>query len=175
VIGIVKDFYFQPLYASIGPVLLTDTQDNYALLYTKFKEAARPEALAFVKSALDEYFPEESHAPVFLEDRLAALYKRESSQEALLSFFSTLAVVIAGLGILGLSAFSVERRTREIGIRKILGAKTGRLYLLLSGNFAGLLAIANILGWPAAFYFANRWLSQFAYHVPVRMGTFLSR
>jgi putative ABC transport system permease protein len=77
------------------------------------------------------------------------------------------------LGILGLSAFSVERRTREIGIRKVLGAKTGRLYLHLSGKFAGILAAANVLGWPAAFYFANRWLSNFTYHIPVRLGTFL--
>ena len=173
VIGIVKDFYFQPLYAAMGPVLLTPAQDNYGLLYTKFRGAVRPESLAIVKSALDEYIPEESHAPVFLEDRLAALYKRESAQEALLSFFSSLTVIIAGLGILGLSAFSVERRTREIGIRKVLGAKTGRLYLHLSGNFAWLLAAANVLGWPVAFYFANRWLSRFAYHVPVRLGTFL--
>lgn len=173
VIGVVKDFYFQPLYAEIGPVLLTQVQDNYALLYVRFGEADRPEALSFVKSVLDEFFPEESHAPVFLEDRLAALYKREAGQAALLSFFSTFAVIIAGLGILGLAAFSVERRTREIGVRKILGARTGRLFLLLSSDFAGLLAIANVLGWPFAYYFANRWLSNFAYHVPIRMGTFV--
>ncbi len=173
VIGIIKDFHFQPLHAAIGPALLVPTKDNFGILYAKFKDIPPSEALAVVQSATDEFIPEESHAPIFLEDRMAAFYRSENKQAALMSVFSTLAVVIAGLGLFGLAAFAVERRTREIGIRKVLGARTGRLFLLISSGFVRLLAVATVIGWPAAFYFADRWMSNFAYHVPVRIGTFL--
>ncbi|MEN6311832.1 MAG: FtsX-like permease family protein, partial [Acidobacteriota bacterium] len=173
VIGILGDFNIQPLHASIGPVLLTHTNDNYGLLYARFGAGVADEALSIVEKAIDEFIPDEKNSAVFLEDRLSALYKAERKQAALMSFFATLSVIIAGLSVFGLAGFAVERRTREIGIRKVLGARTGRLFLLLSGNFTVLLGVANALGWPLAFYFANRWLSNFAYHVPVRPGAFL--
>ena len=173
VVGIVRDFHFQPFQAAIGPAILVLTKSNFGLLYAKFKDVPPDQALALVQSAADEFIPEESHAPVFLEDRMATFYKAENKQAALMSVFSTLAVVIAGLGLFGLAAFAVERRTREIGIRKVLGARTGPLFLLITGGFVRLLGVATVIGWPVAFYFADRWMSNFAYHLPVRTGTFL--
>jgi len=173
IIGVIKDFHFQPLHAAIGPIVLTQTSDNYAMVYAKFGDVSAGEALSVVKGVLDQFFPEESHAPEFLEDRLASFYQAEAKQASLMSFFSVLAVIIAALSVFGLAGFAVERRTREIGIRKILGARTRRLFLLLSGDFAALLAVSFALGSPLAFYFVNRWLSNFAYHVPVRAGTFV--
>jgi len=173
VIGIVRDFHFQPFQTTIGPAFFVHTKSNFGILYARFKKVPPDEALALVQSLADEIMPEESHAPVFLEDRLSALYKPERRQAVLISVFSTLAIVIAGLGLFGLAVFAVERRTREIGIRKILGAGTGRLFFLFSAGFVRLLALALAIGGPVAFYFAGRWLANFAYHVPLGIGTFL--
>ncbi len=172
IIGIVEDFHFQPFHTAIGPILLTFGEE-FGLLYIKFKNASPGEALAAVKAAADEFFPDDAPETGFLDDRVASLYQEEIRQAALLTFFATLAVVIAGLGIIGLAAFSVERRTREMGIRKALGAGTGTLFWLLAGRFAGLLALALAVGGPVSFYFANRWMAGFAYHIPVRLEIFL--
>jgi putative ABC transport system permease protein len=175
VVGIIGDFHFQPLFAPIGPALLTSArQEEYAVLYVRFDQIPGAEALAAVKAAVDEFFPEESHPPVFLEDRLDSLYKGESQQAALMVFFSTLAVLIAGLGVFGLAGFAVERRTRELAIRKVLGARTGRMFLRLSVDFAALLAVAYAIAAPLAFIFVNRWMSNFAYHVRIGAATFLA-
>jgi putative ABC transport system permease protein len=107
----------------------------------------------------------------FLDDDFEALYRGERRQAQLLTTFSLLAVAIACLGLYGLASFSTIRRTKEIGIRKTLGASVGNIVGLLTAEFGLLVVIANIVAWPIAYFAMQRWLSEFAYRI--ELGPFV--
>jgi len=107
-----------------------------------------------------------------LDDNLNQLYKKEERLSLVLSSFSILAIVIACLGLFGLAAFATEQRTKEIGIRKVLGASVANLVALLSKDFTKLVLIANVIAWPVAYFAMQRWLENFAYRIELGFGTF---
>lgn len=173
VVGIIKDFHHQPLTHTIKPLILTHTGENFMTLYAKVQGEDVAGTLAFIRETVLEFNPDRILPIGFLDERINEVYKPEESQSVLLSVFSTLAVLIACFGLFGLAAFTAERKTKEIGIRKVLGAQTGRLFLMLSGDFGRLCALANVIGWPIGYYFVSRWMANFAYHVPILLWTFL--
>jgi len=173
VVGIIKDFHHQPLTYTIKPLILTHTGENFMTLYAKIQEEDAAGTLAFIRETVREFNPDRILPIGFLDERINEIYKPEESQSMLLSVFSTLAVLIACFGLFGLAAFTAERKTKEIGIRKVLGAQTGRLFLMMSGDFGRLCALANVIGWPIGYYFVSRWMEKFAYHVPILLSTFL--
>jgi putative ABC transport system permease protein len=173
IIGIVKDFHHQPLTQTIKPLMLTHTGSNFMSFYVKIQAEDMANTLAFVRETVREFNPDRLLTINFLDERISSIYRIEENQSVLLLVFSMLAVLIACLGLFGLAAFTAERKTKEIGIRKILGAQTGQLFLMLSKNFGRLSAVANVIGWPLGYYFVSRWMSNFAYHVQILPWTFL--
>ncbi|MGH7451903.1 MAG: ABC transporter permease, partial [bacterium] len=112
-----------------------------------------------------EFEPQRPFEPFFLDDNLNQLYKKEERLSLVLSSFSMLAIVIACPGLFGLAAFATEQRTKEIGIRKVLGASMPNLVALLSKDFAKLVLIANVIAWPLAWFAMNKWLEDFPYRI----------
>jgi putative ABC transport system permease protein len=173
VVGIVKDFHHQPLTQTIKPLMLTHTGSNFMSLYAKIRDEDTAGTMAFIQQTVRAFNPDRFLPIGFLDERISGIYKAEENQGVLLSVFSAMAVLIACLGLFGLAAFTAERKTREIGIRKVLGAQTGQLFLMLSKDLGLLLALANVMGWPLGYYFVSRWMANFAYHVPILPWTFI--
>ena len=102
----------------------------------------------------------------FLDDRFDALYRSEERQAQMFGVFSAFAIFVATLGLFGLASFTTERRTKEIGIRKVMGASVKDIVVLLTTDFTKLVLVANVIAWPVAYYFMNGWLGRFAYRAP---------
>jgi len=129
--------------------------------------------LAFLKKVWQDYRPEYPFEYSFLDAEVQELYESEQKLGQIFAIFSILAVVIACLGLLGLASFTAEQRTKEIGIRKVLGATVSGIVLLFSREFVKLVAIASIIAWAVAFYGMSYWLETFAYHTDIQMLTFV--
>jgi putative ABC transport system permease protein len=130
------------------------------------------EALNRLGSAWKTYLPEVPFEYTFLDERFDQLYQSEERQGTLFTVFSGIAIFIACLGLLGLSAFSISQRIKEIGIRKVLGASTGGLIRLLSVDFLKLVALAALIAFPIAWYAMHNWLSDFAYRISIQWWIF---
>ena len=102
----------------------------------------------------------------FLDDRFDARYRAEQKQASMFTVFSAFAIFVATLGLFGLASFTTERRTKEIGIRKVMGASVSNIVVLLTSDFTKLVLLANVIAWPVAYYFMNQWLNRFVYKAP---------
>jgi putative ABC transport system permease protein len=109
----------------------------------------------------------------FMDEAVAYHYQAEDRFLKVFTIFSVLSIMLGGLGLFGLTAFTAKRRTKEIGIHRVMGASTGILIKILSFDFLKLILIANIIGWPIAYYFMNRWMTNFAYHTTVSVWAFI--
>jgi putative ABC transport system permease protein len=129
--------------------------------------------IAFIKSKWLEFAPHDIFQIEFLDDQIARMYKEDERTQKILLFASVLAVLIACLGLFGLAAYSAESRTKEIGIRKVLGSSASSLLMLLGREFSIWVLAANLIAWPVAYYFMKRWLQSFAYKASIGIGTFI--
>jgi ABC-type antimicrobial peptide transport system permease subunit len=120
-----------------------------------------------------QYNPEFPFSYFFLDEDYRRLYRSEQQLGVLINTFAGLGVLISCLGLFGLAAFMAERRTKEVGIRKILGARTGNIFKLLSMEFVLLVALANVFAWPVAYWFMHNWLQNFAYRTKIGWELFL--
>ncbi|MEO6637653.1 MAG: FtsX-like permease family protein [Ginsengibacter sp.] len=169
VIGVIKDFHTYSLQHKVEPLILvmppnTDQQDN---LYVKLTKGKIPEGLAYLTNVyrqFDKASPLEFH---FLDDNFAKQYEVEKKQGEIALVFSALAIIIACLGLLGLATFTAEQRRKEIGVRKVLGAKVIDIVQMLSGDFLKLVLIASIIAVPIAWFAMDKWLQDFAYRVHI--------
>lgn len=167
IIGVVKDFHTYSLQHKIQGMLLympprPQEQDN---LYVRIDPAQTKAALEWIKTVyarFDKVNPVEFH---FLDDNFAAQYASEQRQENLLLIFTLLAISIALLGMYGLSTFITSQRTKEIAVRRVLGASPMSIISLLNSGFMKITLVASVLSWPVAYFFCNRWLQDFAYHI----------
>jgi len=162
VIGVVKDFNFRSLRREVEPMVLM-LDPNYILaISVRILPGDMEKTLSFIERKWKTTFPGERFEFGFLDDRINQLYEREKKMQTLLLIFSSLSILVACLGIIGLAAFTAEARTKEIGIRKALGASVGSITLLLSKEFVKWILLANIVAWPLALYMMNKWLQNFA-------------
>jgi putative ABC transport system permease protein len=171
VIGMVEDFHYQSLYSKIEPLVIFINTHHYYTDYISLKLSPgnakeQVEKLEDVWSSLN---PDKPFEFSFLDADLNKLYKSEESTSSLLSIFTGLSVFISCLGLFGLASFSVQQRTKEIGIRKVLGASVFSILKLVAKEFVLLVAIANIIAWPLAWYSANQWLDKFAYRIDMEI------
>jgi putative ABC transport system permease protein len=173
VVGVVKDFHFESLHERIAPMIFFISPKGYNRISVKIAAANIPETLKFIESVWQRYFPKQSFACDFVDQRFAQLYQAEERLRQVVVFFASLAIFIAGLGLLGLASFLAEQRTREIGIRKILGATVAQVTVLLSKDFLKLVIAANLIAWPVAWYVMKRWLENFAYRSDISWWIFL--
>ena len=174
IIGVVKDFNFKSLHEPIEPLVLTSERYDYKYVYLKIRSDNLPETLAFLEDTWRKYIP--SRAPIinFLDQDIDLRhYVAESRLNKIMDVFSGLAIFIACLGLFGLATFTAERKMREIGIRKVLGASIPQILGLLSKEFIVLVLIANLIAWPVAYYLMHDWLQNFAYRTNLSVGIFL--
>jgi len=167
IIGVVKDFNFKSLHAPVEPLVLRiePARDAYVLVKMRFEGlAAGLETIRRVHSKYNPRFPFEYE---FLDDSLGELYRSDRRFGAIVGAFTGLAIFISALGLFGLASFLIERRTKEIGIRKILGAETGGIVVLLSRDFLQWVALANVIAVPVALLAMSNWLRSFAYRTPI--------
>jgi putative ABC transport system permease protein len=181
IIGIVKDFHMQSLHTEIRPMLLQSSMliqsfgGTGAGRYTalKISEEDVKGTLAFIEEIWNKYAIDQPFEYTFLDDDFNQLYIAEERTIKFVTTFTVLAIFIASLGLFGLSSFIAEQRTKEVGIRKVLGASVQNIYLLLSKDILKLVAIATVISWPITYMTMNRWLENFAYRIEFSQTLFL--
>ena len=131
------------------------------------------QAIAFIQSTWKKIFPEYPFNYQFLDDHFKELYRTDAQVSQMVAIMAGLAILISCLGLFGLASFSTEKRTKEIGIRKILGASVKDVVFLLSKHFIGLVLIANLIAWPLAWLALHRWIQDYAYRVAISWWVFV--
>ena len=172
IIGVVKDFNFVQLQNKIGPlVIFPDPTPRY--LSMKVNNAGLSETLDFIESTCKKFDSKFVFEYDFLDKTYEKIYESETTLGKIFNSFALLAIIISCLGLLGLASYVAELRTKEIGIRKVLGASVGGIVFSLSKEFIKWVLIANIIAWPVAYYFMNEWLHDFAYRIGISWWIFL--
>ncbi len=173
VVGVAEDFHFESVHNTIQPVCFFVDKFWINWMSIRIGTSDVPGTIAFLESKFNKLSPESPYEYTFYTDEIDALYTEERSFLRLFVIFSILAIMIASLGILGLASFSVEQRTREIGIRKVAGSSIGRIIRLISYEFLILVGLANLVAWPVAWYFMRNWLMDFPYRIKLGIPLFL--
>ncbi len=172
VIGVVKDFHTSSLHTGIIPTIFKYNKSS-PYFYIKVNPARVQDTLAYVKEVWHEFAPELVFTYSFLEENIEALYREEQKTGAVFTYSAALAIIIACLGLLGLTFFMIERRVKEIGIRKVLGSSVGKIVLLINREFTKWVLTANLLSWPVAYFIMNNWLERFAYRINISLWMFV--
>jgi len=176
VIGVVKDFHYASLHDKIEPLIVTNSpwRDRFSVLSVRAKSNNFPGLINRIRTVWREVAPSSPFEFSFLDEQVDRLYSAERRFEKLFFSFSFLAIVIALMGLLGLASLSAEERTKEIGVRKVLGASSQGIVALLARHSIKLVAAANLLAWPAAYYAMQGWLENFAYRAEISWPLFLA-
>lgn len=172
VVGVIKDFHFSSLHDPIGPLLVFLGRNYSNVFMIRIAANNSKETLGNLEMLWKQRVPGRPFSYHFLDDDYNKLYQAEQRTAALFSVAAGLAIILACLGLFGLAAFTMLQRTKEIGIRRVLGANLGNIVLLMSGNFLKLVAIAICIAAPLAWLAANRWLQDFAFRVSVHWYVF---
>ena len=174
IVGVVKDFHFQSLRKNVEPLLLRlDPSLGYRGIFTRIRGEHMPETMAHLQAAWDGLSTGTPFEYTFFDEVIQNQYETELHFRTISAYTSYFAILIACLGLFGLTALSVARRAREMGIRKVLGASAGRILLLFNKEYLLLLLIANLMAWPVVYYAMTRWLSTFAYRIEIGPGVFV--
>ncbi len=173
IIGEFSNFHHASLHQPIKPSILVLNSKRNLNLSVKIHPNMIEESIAFIESQYNSLSPRYPFTYQFIEDSINNSYSGERRLGKLFNFFTVLAVFIACLGLYGLVSFIIEQRTKEIGIRKVLGATIANIVSLLSKYFIKWVLLANLIAWPIAWYFMNQWLSNFAFHIRLGIEVFL--
>jgi putative ABC transport system permease protein len=173
IVGVIKDFHYASLHNRIEPLVLEYRPDWAGYLLVKVETGRSREVLEFLHQKLDEIAPDHLFSYVFVDEYFDWNYLNENRGYSLFRIFAIVALLIACLGLFGLTVYAAEIRVKEIGIRKVLGASVTNITVLMSREFILWVAVANIIAWPAAYLAMNGWLANFAYRVQINVWTFL--
>ena len=172
VIGVVGDFHVSSLHETIKPVVIMNFPYFYRTLSLKLNTTNYPATLEAIERVWKQFNANKLYQARFIDDSLQDFYEEESRQFTLLRVFAGLALLICCLGLWSLSAFLIQQRTKEIGVRKVLGASVGSIVTLLSNDFLKLILIAIVIASPIAYYAMHRWLQDFAYKIDIEWWVF---
>jgi len=172
VVGVVEDFHFSSLKEEIQPLAIS-VGDDHRLIAIKLPAGNPQEAISRIEAAWRKVAPKYPFAYEFLDQVYDNLYQAEHKQRTLLGIFAGIAIFVACLGLFGLAAFTAEQRTKEVSVRKVLGASVGNVVVLLSKDFVKLVLIAIALAVPLSWYLMQKWLQDFVYRISVGPGVFL--
>ena len=175
VVGVVSNFQYNSLRESIGPVVMHILPSSYYHDYLAIKLSSNniQETIAQIEEKWTAFNPERPMEYAFLDDTFEALYRSENQLSKIFRSFAVLAIVIACLGLFGLASYSTEQKVKEIGIRKVLGARVATIVALLGKEITILIAISLIISLPIAFLLTNSWLNNFAERIDISLGLFL--
>jgi putative ABC transport system permease protein len=173
IIGVVKDFHFQSLHQEIRPLIIKfNTEDNYQMS-VKISSNNTGLTLEYIETIWNSFMEQQPIHMTFLEEDLAALYDNEEKTAIIFNIFSVLAIFIAALGLLGLASFSAAQRTKEIGIRKAMGASIASVLLALSKEYIWLILVATVAAWPLGYFFMKDWLQDYPARVIMEPVVFI--
>ncbi len=170
IIGVVKDFHFQSLHQVITPLIFMNSskfRNVTPVMAVRVQSAQFNGVMSAIENKWKQYVPQNPFQFSFLDQQLTNLYQSEETTQRLFIIFSVLAIFIACMGLLGLIMYATQKRAREIGIRKVLGASIGNIVTLLSKDFLKLVLIAAVIAFPIAWFGMNKWLQDFAYRVNI--------
>jgi putative ABC transport system permease protein len=167
VIGVIKDFHFSSLRYSITPLKLFLSTNNNRFISVKMRSEDVVGTLKFIEETWNQFYPNTPFEYFFFDSVFETRYQSEASLRRLFEYFSGLAIFIGCLGLLGLAAYSAERRTKEIGIRKVLGASSPQIVMILSKEFSRWVLVASLIAWPIAYIAMHSWLKGFAYRISI--------
>ena len=173
IVGVIRDFNSYSLREPMAPVILSTWKDVYQMLNLKIKPGREKEVISFVEKLWNETYPDFLFEYSFLDQTIADFYKQENQISQLYKIFALIAIVISCLGLYGLVTFMAAQRTKEVGIRKVLGATVGNIIYLLSKEFSLLIVVAFVIAAPVAYYFMNKWLQNYTYRIGLSAGIFL--
>lgn len=173
IIGVVKNFQSETKHKNMRPCILTYFPHQFNMMSARINPKAIHQTIELIDKKWAELFPEDFFKYEFLDDHIAATYRQEEKEYTAFKLFSIIAILIGCLGLYGLVAFSAVQRTKEIGIRKVLGANIPQIVKLLSKDFLLMAIISSLVAFPVAWYFMNKWLQNFAYHITINWEIFL--
>jgi len=174
IIGVIKDFHYKSLHTKIEPLILLIAPQAYYHATVRVNGENLKSALASVEESWKKFAPGFPFEFSFLDDRIDNLYRAEQRMGKVFNSFTVLAIFIACLGLFGMASFNAERRTKEIGIRKVLGASIPNILILLSKESTWLILISNIIAWPVAYLIMHQWLQNFAYRTNIELWIFFA-
>ena len=175
IIGVIKDFNYQSLHEKVRPLILhlSKVRQATSVLTIRINSKDMINTVQYIESKWKEFYGDNYFSLNFVNERLARMYKNDENIRIITTIFSILAVFIACLGLFGLVAFVAEQRTKEIGIRKVLGASVLEILYLLSKQFTKWIIISSIIAAPVSYYFMENWLQDFAYRIELGWGIFV--
>jgi len=177
IIGVVEDFHCGSLHTEIGPIIMFINPighlNSHKYLAMKINSEMVSNTISNIKNIWDDVLQDSKFEYRFLNETINDFYKKENSLSTLFNYFTLFTIIISMLGLFGLSLFTAERKLKEIGIRKILGASIPNLFFMLSKEFIKLVLIANIVAWPLSYFIMNRWLQNFAYRTEMSIYIFI--
>jgi ABC-type antimicrobial peptide transport system permease subunit len=174
VVGVVKDFHDQSLHSDINPVFITTVIDNYQTYALKINMNDSKETLTSIEKAWSETYPELLYSYNFLDDLTAQFYQTEETMLKLIEVFAFIALFIGCMGLYGMASFMSLQKTKEIGIRKVLGGSVSDILWIFGKEFSRLIVIAFLLAAPAGWFLMTRWLENYAYHIDMNAWIFIS-
>ncbi len=172
IVGVLKDFHFESLHEEIVPLVLLMNSNGYNNLSVSIAGNDIPAALAHVEKTWKKFLPNRPFEYEFLDQRFGELYRAEGTRGTLFTIFASISIFIACLGLFGLASFTITQRSKEISVRKVLGASVTGIVALLSKEFVRLVLIAFLVAIPLAWYFMDQWLQDFAYRTGIGIELF---
>jgi ABC-type antimicrobial peptide transport system permease subunit len=174
IVGVAKDFHIKSLREAVEPAFIRLASDRVTEMLVQLEAGKERETLASMKQFYNTFNPGYAFDYSFLDDDFQKQYIAENRVSALSRYFAGLAILLSCLGLFGLATFTAEQRTKEIGVRKVLGASVGSVVALLSKDFLKLVLLAIVIASPVAYYFMDQWLSDFAYRVELKGWVFVA-
>ena len=173
IIGVVKDYNFEHMSEEISPLAIFEAPEYCQFILIKLNKSDVKATIASIEEKWDEVFPNYPFAYTFMDDRYGEMYEREEKSGELFKYFAFLAIFISSLGLFGLTSFLAEQKTKEIGIRKVLGSSVSGIVMIMSKEFIMLIIIANIIAWPLSWYLGRQLLDGYAYRTEMSWWIFL--
>jgi putative ABC transport system permease protein len=173
VIGVVRDFHFQSLHQKVRPLVIQFADQNRYQMTVRINGAETAKTLAYIEKTWAGFKEQQPIQMSFLDENLAAFYRNEEKTAAIFSVFSILAIFIASLGLLGLASFSAIQRTKEVGIRKAMGASIPSVLFTLSREYIWLILIATLAAWPLGYFFMKNWLQDYPSRINLEPQVFI--
>lgn len=173
IVGVIKDYNSKPLRDAMAPMVITSSDDSYNWIAVRMKRNNMSSTLENVRKLFTGFYPTYMYEQYFYDETIERFYQNEAITEQLFKIFSFLAILISCLGLYGLVSFMAVQKTKEVGIRKVLGASVQSIVYMFSKEFTLLIALAFFIAAPAGYYFMSSWLSGFYYHTSIGWGVFL--
>ncbi|MBX2933820.1 MAG: ABC transporter permease [Ferruginibacter sp.] len=173
VVGVVKDFKTSSLKESVPPLIIAEASKYYSVTAIKLRTSNISKAQTDIQAAWNEFNPAFAYSSTFLDENITKFYQQENQLSLLYKIFAALAILISSLGLYGLVSFMAVQKTKEVGIRKVLGASSANIVFLFSKEFTILITIAFLIAAPLAYFMMNNWLQDFAYRIKIGAGIFI--